>query len=470
MLKELSSRTATKPTRPIKVLQFGEGNFLRAFADWMIDLMNEQTDFNGSIQVVQPLPQGMVGLLNAQDCLYHVALNGIQQGKPFSSTRLITSVAEAINPFEHAEAFIEISKNPDLQFVISNTTESGIAYDNSDTDMLVLAKSFPGKVTQLLWLRFNHFKGAADKALYFMPCELIEKNADTLRQVILQYIELWNLSHAFKQWVLDHNIFCNTLVDRIVPGFPKDTINEIQQSIGYADKLVVTAEPFHLWVIEAPEVVQKAFPADKAGLQVKFVPDLTPYRTRKVRILNGAHTALVPVAYLRGLRTVKESVDDPTTGAFIREAIFEEIIPTLDLPANELEQFANDVIERFQNPFIKHELASIALNSISKFKVRVLPSLLQYQSITGRLPKRLVLSLTALIIFYKGSRNDIPTPVNDSPEIIDFFKIAWKEPTFEKVVTKVLSNMSFWGTDLTRINGLVAGVVSGKELLEQVSV
>lgn len=470
MLKELSSRTATKPTRPIKVLQFGEGNFLRAFADWMIDLMNEQTDFNGSIQVVQPLPQGMVGLLNAQDCLYHVALNGIQQGKPFSSTRLITSVAEAINPFEHAEAFIEISKNPDLQFVISNTTESGIAYDNSDTDMLVLAKSFPGKVTQLLWLRFNHFKGAADKALYFMPCELIEKNADTLRQVILQYIELWNLSHAFKQWVLDHNIFCNTLVDRIVPGFPKDTINEIQQSIGYADKLVVTAEPFHLWVIEAPEVVQKAFPADKAGLQVKFVPDLTPYRTRKVRILNGAHTALVPVAYLRGLRTVKESVDDPTTGAFIREAIFEEIIPTLDLPANELEQFANDVIERFQNPFIKHELASIALNSISKFKVRVLPSLLQYQSITGRLPKRLVLSLTALILFYKGAWNDVPTPVNDSPEIIDFFKTAWKEPTFEKVVTKVLSNVSFWGTDLTRINGLVAGVVGGKELLEQVSV
>lgn len=470
MLKDLSTRTAVKPTRPIKVLQFGEGNFLRAFADWMIDLMNEQTDFNGSIQVVQPLPQGMVGLLNAQDCLYHVALNGIQQGKTLSSTRLITSVAEAINPYEHAEAFIEVAKNPHLQLVISNTTESGIAFDRSDTDMLALAKSFPGKVTQLLWVRFNHFKGATNKGLYFFPCELIEKNADTLRQIILQYIELWNLSNAFRQWVLDHNIFCNTLVDRIVPGFPKDTITEIQQSIGYADKLVVTAEPFHLWVIEAPEEVQKAFPADKAGLQVKFVRDLTPYRTRKVRILNGAHTALVPVAYLRGLRTVKESVDDPTTGAFIRETIVEEIIPTLDLPADELAQFSNDVIERFQNPFIRHELASIALNSISKFKVRVLPSLLQYQSITGRLPKRLVLSLTALILFYKGEWNDIPTPVNDSPEIIDFFKTAWNEPVFEKTVTKVLSNVSFWGTDLTRVNGLVAGVVSGKELLQQVSV
>ncbi|HEY3403996.1 MAG TPA: tagaturonate reductase [Ohtaekwangia sp.] len=441
-------------TRPVKVLQFGEGNFLRAFVDWIIDILNEKTDFNGAVEIVQPISKGMADMVNAQDGLYHVVLNGIQNGKTVSETRLITAVAGAFNPYEDYHRFLKTAENPELKFIVSNTTEAGITFSSSDTSTTSLPDTFPGKVTALLHHRFNFFKGARDKGLALIPCELIEKNGETLRQTILQYISLWNLSPEFKQWVVDHNQFCNTLVDRIVPGFPKDTIKEIQGSVGYEDNLVVTAEPFHLWVIEAPESVQKSFPADKAGLQVKFVNDLTPYRTRKVRILNGAHTALVPVAYLQGLRTVRESVDDTFAGDFIRRAIFEEIIPTLDLSKEELTQFANDVIERFQNPFIRHELSSIALNSISKYKVRVLPSVLEFQKRTGKLPERLVQSLAALIRFYKGDWHGETLPVNDTPEILVFFKQVWTEKDLKGIATKVLANQEFWGTDLNKVPGL----------------
>ena len=282
----------------------------------------------------------------------------------------------------------------------------------------------------------------------------MKSNGDTLKETILLYAKLWKLPEDFKQWITSCNQFCNTLVDRIVPGFPKETIHEIQQSIGYEDNLVVEAEPFHLWVIEGPESLQQQFPATKAGLQVKFVKDLTPYRTRKVRILNGAHTTLVPVAYLAGIRTVKESIDDKNIGTYIRNVIFNEIIPTLDLPADELTQFANDVIERFQNPFIKHELLSIALNSISKFKVRVLPSVLEYKKRTGKLPVDLLYSLAALIRFYKGEWHGDAIPLNDSPEVLNFFKMAWQEQDVQKIVQKVLSNESFWGQDLTQVDGV----------------
>lgn len=455
MLQKLNRQTAHTPqTRPVKVLQFGEGNFLRAFVDWIIDILNEKAEFNGAVEIVQPISKGMAKMVNDQDGLYHVVLNGLQQGKTISETRLITSVTGAFNPYEDFSRFLKTAENPELKFIISNTTEAGITFNPNDTDMAVLADSFPAKVTQLLYHRFQHYKGAADKGLILIPCELIEKNGDTLKQTILQYISLWNLSDDFKNWVNTANAFCNTLVDRIVPGFPKDTIQEIQQSVGYEDTLIVTAEPFHLWVIEATDAVRSAFPAEKTNLHVKFVKDLTPYRTRKVRILNGAHTALVPVAYLRGLRTVRESVEDQYAGDFIRKAIFEEIIPTLDLSKEELQQFANDVIERFQNPFIRHELISIALNSVSKYKVRVLPSVLEYHKRTGKLPEKLLHSLAALIRFYKGDARGENIPVNDTPEILDFFKNAWATNNPVQVVKATLSNKAFWDQDLTLVDGL----------------
>lgn len=458
-MPQLNRHTANQPqTLPVKILQFGEGNFLRAFVDWIVDIMNEKTDFYGAIDIVQPISRGMTAQLREQDGLYHVVLNGLQQGRTVSETRLITCVADAFSPYDDFERFLARARNPDLRFILSNTTEAGITFNAADADPHVLADSFPGKVTQLLYHRFETFQGEAEKGLILIPCELIEKNGDKLRETVLQYADHWQLPATFKQWIQTANTFCNSLVDRIVPGFPKDTIHDIQQAVGYTDNLVVTAEPFHLWVIEAPVSVQQAFPADQAGLHVKFVQDLTPYRTRKVRILNGAHTALVPVAYLRGLRTVRDAVEDNYTGAFLREAIYEEIIPTLDLPASELEQFAADVMERFQNPFIRHELSSIALNSISKYKVRVLPSVLEYYTRLGTLPEKLLHALAALILFYKGTYQDEALPVNDTPDILEFFARVWKTGDADYAVRETLANKTFWDHDLTLVPGLLARV------------
>ena len=471
MLKKLNRKTAsTKKTRPIKVLQFGEGNFLRAFVDWMIDIMNEKTDFNGDIQIIQPIEHGMGKAVNAQDGLYHVVLNGIQGGHQSQETRLITAVAGVINPFENFQSYLKAAENVNLKFIFSNTTEAGIIFTESDLDLKVLPATFPGKLTVFLYHRYQFFNGATSSGLTLMPCELIEKNGENLKKTILQYITHWNLPEGFKNWILQHNIFCNTLVDRIVPGFPKDTIEEIQKATGYDDNLVVMAEPFHLWVIEGSPDAQKDFPANKAGLQVKFVNDLTPYRTRKVRILNGAHTALVPVAYLNSFRTVRESVEDTITGGFLRKAIFEEIIPTLDLPKEALQEFANDVIERFQNPFIKHELMSIALNSISKYKVRVLPSVLKYIEIKQQLPYRLIFSLASLIRFYKGEWHGEIIPVNDTPDILKFFGVVWKIKSLEDIARETLANTSFWGQDLNQIKGLTDRVTKHLINLEEQSV
>ena len=470
-MKPLNRETANISTqRPVKVLQYGEGNFLRGYIDWMIDVLNEKTDFNGAVDVVQPRDRNRrtIKALKEQDGLFHVLLNGIQGGKPTQEKRLITCIASAMNPYDDYAAYLKRGENPDLQFVFSNTTEAGIAYDESDRSLDTISTSFPGKLTALLHHRFEHFRGAADKGLTIIPTELIEKNGETLKQIVLQYAQTWGLSDDFKGWIENSNIFCNTLVDRIVPGFPHDTIQEVQQELGYADQLVVTAEPYHLLVIEAPDSVQEAFPTEEAGLQAKFVPDLTPYRTSKVRILNGAHTALVPVGYLHGLRTVREAVEDKHTGKFIREAIFEEIIPTLDLPEAELQQFANDVIERFQNPFIRHELLSIALNSVSKYKVRVLPSVLEYHKRTGKLPERLLHSLAALILFYRGEWKGENILLNDEPEVLRFFRNAWQQQQqTSDVVEAVLSNTTLWDTDLTKIEGMPALVTEHVKRLQQ---
>lgn len=469
MLQDLNRKTIPTQKYPIRVLQFGEGNFLRAFADWMIDLMNEKVDFQSSVQLVQPINKGLAELINKQDGLYHVILEGLKDGKTFQETRLISCVSSCINPYTDYTAFLTLAENPDLRFVISNTTEAGIAFDEKDINPKTIPNSFPGKLTALLHHRFEYFKGDSTKALIIIPCELIDQNGTKLKEVMLKYCDLWGLSSSFKDW-LNQFIFCNTLVDRIVPGFPKETIKEKQAAIGYEDNLIVTAEPFHLWVIESEaknlETLKKEFPLHKAGLDVKFVEKQAPYRTRKVRILNGAHTAMVPVAYLHGLRTVKESMDDAFVNAFIREAVFDEIIPTLDLVNNELIQFANDVLERFQNPFIRHELISISLNSISKYKVRVLPSVLEFIKRKNTLPAKLTFSLAALIRFYKGNWEGQTIPVNDTEEVMIAMKKAWAANDIESTVQQILSNIGFWDQDLTLIPGLFENILEYLKRIE----
>jgi tagaturonate reductase len=458
-MKHLKRQNIDLPNRPVRVIQFGEGNFLRGFVDWMVDLMNEKTDFNGDIQIVQPLEQGLGSKINEQDGLFHVKLQGIQSGKIIQENRLITCVRGVLNPFEDYNAFLKLGEIEELKFVVSNTTEAGITFDPNDKSCETLPLTFPGKLTALLYHRFKTFSGDSSKGLVLIPCELIDKNGIQLKSLVLDYAKLWDLPISFTKWIDDHNVFCNTLVDRIVPGFPKETIKEIQNELGFEDNLVVMAEPFHFWVVEGPENLQEIFPAGKAGLQVKFVKDQSPYRTRKVRILNGAHTALVPVAYLNGFRTVREAVEDKDMGKFIKDTIYNEIIPTLDLPKKELEQFAADVLDRFRNPFIHHELISISLNSVSKFKVRVLPSLLEYHKKAGLWPQNLTKSLAALIKFYSGKTGNENIPLKDDAPVLEFFAKIWQEEELAVIVSETLGRVDFWGEDLRNYKGLKEDVL-----------
>jgi tagaturonate reductase len=451
---------------PVRVLQFGEGNFLRAFVDWMVDILNEKTDFNGSVSVVQPISQGLIGMLNDQEGLYHVVLQGIKDGEPYSSTRLVTCIQDGMNPYNDYTEFLKLGENPNLDFIFSNTTESGIAFDEKDTSFDTIPESFPGKLTSLLLHRFRFFNGSQDCAPAIIPCELIDRNGDKLREIVLRYASYWNIEPEFSYWLKNEVVFCNTLVDRIVPGYPRDKAPEIQKEIGFEDNLIVTGEFFHLWVIEAPHKVRDKLPFVKAGLNVKFTDDLTPYRTRKVRILNGLHTSMVPVAYLYGCRTVKESVDDLVVGSYIQKLLFDEIIPTLDLPEDELTEFANNVLDRFRNPYIRHELSSIALNSVSKFKVRVLPSLLRFVRDHESLPGCLVFALASLIRFYKGEWDGEPTPVNDSDEIVAFMNDAWLTGNTTQTTEAILGNISFWDDDLNTIPGLSQKIAAYLDIIE----
>lgn len=467
-MKKLGRDTAKIPNDlPIKVLQFGEGNFLRAFVNWVIDILNEKRKFYAGVAVVQPIEHGMIDMLQKQDGLYHHLIRGLQNGKQVNETRLNSCIQQMINPFESYTTYMDQALNEYLQFVISNTTEAGITYQENDLpDTNELAKTFPGKLTQLVKRRFDHFKGNPEKGLIFIPCELIEKNGENLRKAMLSYADLWNLGEDFKKWLRQHCHFANTLVDRIVPGYPKDEIAEIQEKIGYSDQLVVASEVFHLWVIEGPDAIEAAFPdkLEEIGLNIKFVKNLTPYRTQKVRILNGSHTAMVPVGLLAGNETVRENVEDDVIGPFVLKTMYDEISQTIDLPSKDVERFADEVLERFKNPFIRHELKSISLNSISKYKVRILPTVKDYHKINNSLPKRLTFALACLIELYLSDNFEI----NDDQEIIEFFtNLKNNRPPNEKLVEVVLSNEDFWEEDLSKLGDLSSLVTGYIEDIKQ---
>jgi len=452
---------------PIKILQFGEGNFLRAFIGYAFQELNKAVDFNAGIAVVQPIDKGLVSMLNDQDGLYTLFMKGVKKGKEIQDIDLISNIVKGVNPYEDYKGYLDLAKEESLEFIISNTTEAGIAYVDTDTLEMEPPSSFPAKLTSFLFERFNHFQGAADKGLTIIPCELINHNSETLKEIILKYIADWNLGSGFKTWILESNSFHSTLVDRIVPGYPKDEIETYNAQLEYEDNLIVAAEAFLLWVIEGGEGLKAKLPFDKTSLDVKIVDDMQPYRTRKVRILNGAHTAMVPFSLLFGNETVKETVDHEFTGKFVADAIFKEIIPTLDLDKQELEDFAEDILDRFRNPFIKHKLASIALNTVSKFKVRVLPSLLQFQKEQGRLPVHLTFALACLIRFYKGDWKGEALPINDDKVIMEHFKSLWNKNDIEVLVDEVLSHKPYWDLDLTQVQGLKDAVVIGLKMIEE---
>ncbi len=455
-MEKLNRQNVSGTTRyPERIIQFGEGNFLRAFVDWMVYNMNRTAGFNAGVVVVQPLPTGMVNMLNEQDGLYHVNLQGLSNGQPVDSIELIDVITRGLNPYEQFDEYMQLAENPDMRFVISNTTEAGIAFDPSCRLSDRPATSYPGKLVQLLYHRYQTFNGAQDKGWIIFPCELIFHNGTELKRCIHQYIELWGLGDEFKNWFdTACGVYC-TLVDRIVPGYPRDTIQEILDRIKIEDKLVVKAEIFHLWVIEAPETVAKEFPAVQAGLNVLFVPNEKPYHDRKVTLLNGPHTVLSPVGYLSGLDTVRQCVEDEVIGKYVRRVMFDELLPTLDLPQEESEKFAHDVLERFCNPFVKHFVTSIMLNSFPKFKTRDLPGLKLYLERKGTLPNGLILGLAGIITYYKGGKrgNDDITP-NDDKAIVDLLAQLWSNGDVAHVAQGVLAAEFIWGEDLNRIPGL----------------
>ena len=415
-----------KTNRPIRVIQFGEGGFLRGFADWMLQKLNDANLFNGSVAVVQPIEQGLCDVLTAQDCNYTHIIRGAE-GVEISK---IDVISRCVKPYEDFDAYLALAELPEARFIISNTTESGIEFRESDKMTDTPPASFPAKLTLLLKRRFD----LGLPGFVFLPCELIDRNGDNLKKTVLQYADLWELGSDFCAWIENENVFCNTLVDRINTGYPKDETIDL----GYEDRMLNTSEFFHLWVIETDYDLERELPFSKIGLNVIVTKDaLERYRTRKVRILNGAHTSFVPYALLSGFDTVKSCMDDEKMQGFVRTCLFEEIIPTLDLPREELEAYAENVLVRFSNPYIKHYLSSIALNSVSKFRVRVLPSILEYRARFGKSPKHLIFSFAKLIEFYKKG-----TP-NDDPAIMEWMK--------KSTIAQILSDKKVWGADLSAL-------------------
>ena len=413
-----------KTVRPERVIQFGEGGFLRGFVDWMLQKVNESSEFNGSVVVVQPIEQGMCDLLSAQNCVYTHVIRGVEG----VDTTVVDVISRCVKPYEDFNSYLALAENPDFRFVVSNTTESGIVFSAEDKITDAPPKTFPAKVTLLLKRRFELGLGG----FIFLPCELIDRNGDNLKKCILKYADLWELGDAFKNWVESENVFTNTLVDRINTGYPRGE----DLGLGYEDNMLNTSEFFHLWVIETDYDLESEIPFASAGLNVIVTKDkLEMYRTRKVRILNGAHTSLVPYAMLEGFDTVKSCIDDERMCAHLRRCVFDEIIPTLDLPRDELLAYANSVVERFGNPYIKHYLSAISLNSVSKFKVRVLPSILEYIKRYDKMPETLIFAFAKLIEFYK---TDMP---QDAPEVIAFMR--------DHSARDILANAELWGQDLS---------------------
>ena len=431
---ELLKRNENQPKHTERVLQFGEGNFLRGFVDWMIDRLNKENGGDYGVVIVEPLSSPMMDkFINEQDGLYDLYLRGLLNGERVEETRVVECVTRCIDPFVRTDEFFECAANPDLRFIVSNTTEAGIEYKSGDDGSSFADTTFPGRLTMFMKKRFD----LGLNGFILLPCELIDKNGDELKKCVLKYAADFGYGEDFIKWVNEENHFTNTLVDRIVTGYPRDDAQAMCEKFGYIDNVIDTAEIFHLWVIEGDKKYASEIPFADIGLNVLWTDDVTPYKKRKVRILNGAHTMMVPAARLAGLESVGEAMNDELIYSFMHKGLFEEIIPTLDLPKDELTQFANDVIERFRNPFIKHLLLSITLNSVSKFKVRDLPSLLEYIDKFGKEPDCLVFSLAALIAFYRGDE------ANDDPAVMSFMKTA--------TAAEILAKTDYWDADLSSL-------------------
>lgn len=469
-MKFLNKQTAPKAVAPERIIQFGEGNFLRAFVDWIVKNMNEATDFNASSVILQGTPNASaMSLLAAQDYMYHVNLQGRLDGEVVNSFKRIDVISRGLNPWTQHDAVLALATQPDIRFVISNTTEAGITFDLACRLADTPPASYPAKLTQILYHRYKAFGGDPGKGLIIIPCELIFHNGHYLKKYVNDYIDLWKddlgADHTgFKTWFNMHNYVCATLVDRIVPGFPRKDIADIQQRLGYKDNAVVQGEAFHLWVIERPdnmtiEQLEAEFPAARAGLNVIVTDSEAPYHERKVTLLNGPHTVLSPVSYLSGVDIVRDACNHPVLGRYIHKVQFDELMQTLNLPMDELTRYGESVLERFNNPYVDHRVTSIMLNSFPKYQTRDLPGLKTYLERKGELPRGLVLGLAAIITYYKGGTRADGAPITpqDDPAIMQLLTDLWTTGDTRRVAEGVLAAADLiWKEhgDLNAIPGL----------------
>lgn len=417
-----------------KILQYGEGRFLRGFIECFFQKLNDETDFEGSVVIVQPRKNGHCGEFEKVGCKYTHISRGLKNGTPVSESTEINIISRCINAYEDYEGYLQLAENPDLRYIISNTTEAGIQYNSEDKLSSAPQASFPARITALMYRRFK----TGGKGFVFLPCELIDSNGEALKALILRYGEEWNLGEGFNKWVEEENIFCNTLVDRIVTGYPDG--EEIPHEID--TPFLNTSELYHLWVIENGEKVKGELPFDKTDLNIIFTDDIEKYHTRKVRILNGAHTSMIPYALLKGVETVGECMADEELYSHLKRCVYDEIIPTLDMPNDELTEYADAVIERFKNPYIQHQCSAIALNSISKFKVRVLPSILEYIKRFDKMPNNLIYSLHCLIKLYRSGK------ANDDEALVKYIN--------DNCLGGILANKDLWGEDISFLKDEVA--------------
>lgn len=472
-MEKLSNRAlGNRAMNPPRILQFGGGNFLRAFTDWMVELMNQQGLFDGSIIVVKPTAGGDYQALRDQDGLFHVAIRGFGQGEEIQQNVLVQSIGRIVHPYNEYESYLELAGLKTLRFIVSNTTESGITLDEADSFSGVCPPSFPAKLTAFLYRRFIHFDGDKSMGMVVLPCELIESNGDKLKELILELAAQWDLEDTFVSWIHEACTFCNTLVDRIVPGYPNDPATYMEE-IGYQDDLLVTAEPYHLWAIEGPASLDDELPLRQLGLNVHFTDDLSRYRTLKVRILNGSHTSMVPVGLLAGIDTVGSFMENEDYSRFLLSLLSEEIGQTLPYDQDAITNYTGEILDRFRNPFVQHRLSSIALNSIDKFKTRVLPSLVAYYQKFDALPSRMVLAFAALIRLYEGGFwQGEQIPLKDDEMTLRFFRDLWSQYRMdllglEEIIERILAKVDFWNQDLNKIAGLKGEMASNIRSIEQ---
>jgi len=480
-MKELNRSTTSLPSYPERILQIGEGNFLRCFIGWQVDILNEKNGLNAGIVVARPIDTDIPEPLNVQDGLYTTLLRGYDENNELrNEKRIVSSVTREISICKEYAAFLELAHNPELRFIFSNTTEAGIAYSDADKFDDAPPATYPAKLTRFLYERFEAISGAKDKGFVLFPCELLDYNGELLKEYVCKYADLWNLAAEFKIWLEEANTFCSTLVDRIVTGYPRDEVAQLEEELGYHDRFMVTGEFFHLFVIQAPQWVGEELKLAGSGLHIQIVDDLKPYKQRKVGILNGCHTALMPIAWLCGIEFVKDATNDAQLEDFLAKLLDKEIIPCLPLPVEELKPFADSVIGRFKNPYIKHKWLDISLNSMTKFRTRLLPQLKQYCADNNEVPPLMSLAFAALICFYRGELNGQSYVTKDDQPFLDMYQELWGQAGMGAVdlavattiATKVLSLDQHWEAELLKIDGLADKVaeyivsITGKGMRE----